>query len=277
MNDLMQLIDNRINRQLKRSTSLNSVPCRILELLPDGNVRVMVVQNNSEYIVPNYSGSGLYVGEEAQLFFQGNISSGRFMYIGASINKQNSSTFNFITGDKMPGEVFDHERIISQINFQCREQTPCLFFFNATVLGNSAGELSIRIYSDERMNSFTPITTLGNDEHRTISFSLSENYDSGYHQLKITACGSGNIVNINTYIIGYQIERYENYDLTNENDYIFRTDENKCGIIYYTGQSKYPEIPTILGGNPVTKLYATSFNYCDIINAYIPEGVEEIE
>lgn len=277
MNDLMQLIDYRINRQLRDSTALNSTPCRILELYPNGNVKVQLIQNNSEYIVPNYSGSDLYIGEESQLFFQGDISSGRFMYIGASVNKQNNGTFNFITGDKMPGEVFDQERVISQIDFRCREQTPCLFFFNATVFGSSAGNLNIKVYIDEIANDFISVNTLYANEHRTISFSLPEISESGDHQIKVTAYGSGNIIAVNAYMLGYQIERYENYDPTNENDYTFRTDENKCGIIYYIGQSKCPEIPVMLEGKPVTKLYATSFNHCDVTNVYIPEGVEEIE
>ena len=145
MNDLIQLIDRRINKQLRESTALSSVPCRISEVYPNGNVKVLDIKNNAEYTVP------------------------------------------------------------------------------------------------------------------------------------ITACGSGNFTSVNSYILGHSIENHEYYESTNENDYIFRSDENECGIIYYTGESKCPEIPAMLQGKPVTKLYATSFNYSDVTNVYIPEGVEEIE
>ena len=117
MNDLIQLIDSRINTQLRESTALSSVPCRISEVYPNGNVKVLVIKNNAEYVFPNYSGSDLFEGEEAQLFFQGDISLGRFMYVGASVNKQSGGAFSFVSGNKMPGEVFTQERVVSRINF----------------------------------------------------------------------------------------------------------------------------------------------------------------
>lgn len=277
MNDLIQLIDSRINTQLRESTALSSVPCRISEVYPNGNVKVLVINNNAEYTVPNYSGSDLFEGEEAQLFFQGDISLGRFMYVGASANKQSGGTFSFVSGSKMPGEVFTQERVVSRINFRCTERTPCLLFFNASVFGSTAGDLNIKIYIDDIISDFTSITTLNLNEYRTVSFSLPEFFSSGEHHVKITACGSGNFTSVNSYVLGHNIENYEYYEPTNENDYIFRSDENECGIIYYMGESKCPEIPAMLQGKPVTKLYATSFNYSYVTNVYIPEGVEEIE
>lgn len=109
MNDIIQLIDSRINKQSRESTTLSSTPCHILDVYQNGNVKIHVFQNNSEYVVPNYSGSDLIVGEEAQLFFQGNISSGRFMYIGAAVNKQNNSNLSYVLGSTMIGEVFTQE------------------------------------------------------------------------------------------------------------------------------------------------------------------------
>lgn len=277
MNDLLQLVDARINKKFKESTALSSVPCRISEVYHNGNVKVLVINNNAEYVVPNYSGSDLFEGEEAQLFFRGDISSDRFMYVGASVNKQSGGAFSFVSGSKMPGEVFTQERVVSRINFRCKERTPCLLFFNATVLGSTAGDLNIKIYIDDIISDFNSITTLNLNEYRTVSFSLPEIFSSGEHHVKITACGSGNFTSINSYVMGHSIEHYEYYEPTNENDYIFRSDENECGIIYYTGESKCPEITAMLQGKPVTKLYATAFNYSDITNVYIPEGVEEIE
>jgi|GEM_PF-5306545 hypothetical protein len=277
MNDLLQLIDKRINRQMKESASLSSLPCRILDVLPDGNVKVLALNNNSEYIVPNYSGSDLSIGEEAQLFVQGDVSSGRLMYVGASRNKQSGGQLRFVTGDTMPGEVFSQERIISRINFRCKKQTPCLLFFNAAAFGSASGDLNIKIYIDEIVSDFIAVNTINANEHRTISFSLPEIFSSGEHQIKINACGSGNIIFINSYVLGYNIEAYEYYEPTSENDYIFRTDENGCSIIYYKGKSKCPEIPAMLQGKPVAELFATAFNYSDITNVYIPEGVEEIQ
>lgn len=83
MNDLIQLIDSRINTQLRESTALSSVPCRISEVYPNGNVKVLVINNNAEYTVPNYSGSDLFESEEAQLFFSGRYFAGQIYVCGS--------------------------------------------------------------------------------------------------------------------------------------------------------------------------------------------------
>ena len=274
MNDLLQLVDARINKKFKESTALSSVPCRISEVYHNGNVKVLVINNNSEYVVPNYSGSDLFEGEEAQLFFHGDISSGRFMYVGASVNKQSGGTFGLVVGSNMPGEVFAQERVVSRINFRCKERTPCLLFFNATVFGSTAGDLNIKIYIDENISDFTSITTLNSNEYRTVSFSLPEIFSSGEHHVKITACGFGSFLSMSNCISGYGLTESE---YSCENDYIFKVNDDSVEIIYYIGNELFPEIPTKIQGKPVKKLLATAFNYSDITNVYIPEGVEEIE
>ncbi|MCM1009154.1 MAG: hypothetical protein NC485_14795 [Ruminococcus flavefaciens] len=274
MNDLIQMIDNRINRQLRNSTALSSVPCRILEVYPDGNAKVLVINNNAEYVVPNYSGSDLLIGEEAQLFFQGDVSLGRFMYVGASVNKQSGGTFGLVVGSNMPGEVFQQERVVSRINFRCKERTPCLLFFNATVFGSTSGDLNIKIYIDDIISDFNSITTLNLNEYRTVSFSLPEIFSSGEHHVKITACGFGSFLSMSNCISGYGLTESE---YSCENDYIFKINDDSVEIIYYIGNELFPEIPTKIQGKPVTKLLATAFNYSDVTNVYIPEGVEEIE
>lgn len=274
MNDLIHLIDSRINKQLREQAALSSVPCRILEVYPNGNVSVLDIKNNSEYIVPNYSGSDLFTGEDAQLFCQGDISLGRFMYVGASLNKPSGSTFGFVQGSKMTGEVFPQERAVSRINFRCAERTPCLLFFNATVLGNSAGNLNIKIYIDDTISDFTSVTTLNLNEYRTISFSLPESFSSGEHNVKITSSGSGNLSFVSSCISGCGLTPSE---YVFENDYIFKVNDDSVDIIYYMGNELFPEIPIEIQGKPVVKLLATAFNYSGITNIYIPEGVEEIE
>lgn len=278
MNDLLNLIDKRIERQLKDSKGLTSIPCRVLEIFNNNTARVLVVQNNTEYTVPNYSGSDLIIGEEAQLFCQGSISSGRFKYIGASVNKQSNSgsSFGCILGTSIVGEVFNNERTVSQININCKSESPCLLFFNATVFGSSSGNITIKCYMDEIVDDFTVIKTIHADEHSIISFSLPLIPTIGEHIIEISAIGIGNIISLNSYVLG-NIEKYDIHDATEESDYIYINDKEESNIVYYIGESKYPEIPTTLQGLPVSKLLATSFNYSDIVSAYIPEGVEEIE
>lgn len=278
LNDLLNVIDKRINKQLKETSALTSIPCRVLEVFTNGTVRVLVIQNNTEYVVPNYTGSDLLIGEEVQLFCQGSILSGRFMYIGAAVNKQSGgSSFGCVSGNSMTGEILTNERIISRINIRCKSGLPCLLFFNATVFGSSSGNLTINSYIDDIANDFTVTNTIHADEYSVISFSLPLVPSVGEHIVSISAVGVGNIVSLNSCIIGSQIEEYDIRETTGENDYIYTSDENQSSIIYYIGQSKYPEIPAALQGRPVKKLLATSFNYSDIISAYIPEGVEEIE
>ena len=251
----------------------------MLETFNNNTARVLVVHNNTEYTVPNYSGSDLIIGEEAQLFCQGSISSGRFKYIGASVNKQSNggSSFSCVLGTSIVGEVFNNERTVSQINIYCKNESPCLLFFNATVFGSSSGNITINSYIDDVADDFTVINTIQTGEYSTIAFSLPLKLPVGEHIIKVSAIGVGNIVSLNNYVIGSQIEEYDIYDHTGDDDYTYITKSDRNDIAFYIGKGKYPKIPTTLQGLPVKKLLPTSFNYCDVTNVYIPEGVEEIE
>lgn len=279
MNELLNLIDKRIEKHSKNSKGLISVPCRVLEIFSNNTARVLVLENGVEYTVPNYSGSDLLIGENVQLFCQGNISLGRFMYIGAAVNKQNSngSSFECVVGSSMTGEVFSNERDIVQINVWCKGEFPCLLFFNATVLGSSSGNLTINSYIDDVVNDFTIVETIQTGEYSTVSFSLPLKLSVDKHIIRISAIGVGNIVSLNSYVIGSQIEEYDVYEPTGDNDYTYLIKSDHSNIVYYIGKSKHPKVPTTLQGFPVKKLLSTSFNYSDVINVYIPEGVEEIE
>ena len=277
MNELLNLIDKRIEKHSKNSKGLISVPCRVLEIFSNNTARVLVLENGVEYTVPNYSGSDLLIGENVQLFCQGSISSGRFMYIGASVNKQNSgSSFGCVVGNSMTGEVFSNERVVSRINIYCKSESPCLLFFNATVFGNSSGDLRINSYIDETIDSFVVTKTIQVNEYSIVSFSLPFSPNIGIHSIEMSAIGVGNIISLNSYVIGNQIEKYEIRDTTDEDDYTYINNEEQSDIVFYIGDSRYPEVPTTLQELPVKNLLSTSFNHSEVISAYIPEGVEEI-
>ena len=277
MNELLNLIDKRIEKHSRSSKGLISVPCRVLEIFSNNTARVLVLENGAEYTVSNYSGSDLLIGENVQLFCQGSVSSGRFMYIGAAVNKQSdSSSFGCVIGNAMTGEVFSNERIVSRINIYCKSESPCSLFFNATIFGNLSGDLKINCYIDEIIDSFIVTKTIRVNEHSIVSFSLPFSPTIGSHSIEVSATGVGNIISLNSYVLGNQIEKFEIRDTTDENDYTYICNEEQSDIVFYVGDSKYPEVPTTLQELPVKNLLSTSFNYSEVTSAYIPEGVEEI-
>ena len=63
------------------------------------------------------------------------------------------------------------------------------------------------------------------------------------------------------------------YQPTSENDYIYDNDT----IIFYTGNTKCPEIPQTLDGVQVRVIEKTAFAGQDVTAVKIPDGTEVIE
>lgn len=75
---------------------------------------------------------------------------------------------------------------------------------------------------------------------------------------------------------GITVEFNQMFDPTNDDDYIFETPD-KTNVIYYIGESDTPDIPAKINNQDTDILRATSFNYSQVYNVYIPDGVTEIE
>lgn len=87
MDDFRKLIESSILTALQNANYLKTTPCTVT-VVSDNLATVKLVDNGAEYTLPNWSGSNLVVGENAQLYYKGNIISESTAYIGASLNKE---------------------------------------------------------------------------------------------------------------------------------------------------------------------------------------------
>ena len=69
----------------------------------------------------------------------------------------------------------------------------------------------------------------------------------------------------------------EEYDTTNESDYIYYTEGNSATIVAYIGNYTDPRIPDKLGGKPVTRICSTAFYESGIRSAWLPASIQYIE
>lgn len=255
---------------------LKSTPCKVLEILENGKVKVETISDKSVYNVPNFSGSEVYVGENVQVFFKGTIISEKNAYIGASLNKNSNATYINAETESI-GILNDSGELIIDIYCECEEDTNCLLIFNSNLFGLVSGLTEFFIYIDDIQYNFSPKTNVNAGEYSSENFTILLPLETGIHTIDIKMASSGVFVNAICCLYGVAIKEAEMpVEPTDENDYIFKTSDTTA-VLYYIGDSKYPQIPTTFGNKNVTVLYPTSFNYSDIEGCYIPDGVEEIQ
>ena len=133
------------------------------------------------------------------------------------------------------------------------------------------------IYIDESKISHVPRETILQDKYNLVCFTLPFFCESGEHELKILANGTGNYINICSYIYGFYIEELPIFDPTSDEDYVYEIIDNKSNSIFYKGETITPSVPTLMGGKDTTIIRATTFNTSNVLGVYIPEGITEIE
>lgn len=278
MDDLISLIESVVDRRVSDSNIVKSIPAKVVDVYDNGKAKVFVVSNNAEYVVSNYSGSKVHIGENVDLYYKKNILSNENCYIATSSVKNDSSLpIVTLTCENNIGELFETERILSKVGFSTSEKVWCFIVFNAVVIGSDSSVADFSIEVDKTKLSFYPKQSLTIGETKTISFTLPYQAEIGDHIIEIKGVGAGNVSTINSFVYGQGIREYNPYDPTSDSDYIYNTTENQTDIIYYIGNSLTPEIPKIINGQPVRILYGTSFDNSYVKRVYIPDGVTEIE
>ena len=70
---------------------------------------------------------------------------------------------------------------------------------------------------------------------------------------------------------------FEDWEPTNENDYIYEVFEDHSETWFYIGSKKRVLMPTTLEDQPITIVHATTFNETAITGLKVPEGIQIIE
>lgn len=181
-----------------------------------------------------------------------------------------------VTGANYIGEIFLNARIVSEIDLTATNGTDCTLHFDGTILGTSSGIAEFSVTVDDVQQNFSCKESVFSGSYHNVSFAVPITLVTGKHYIKVWASGIGNIYPICAFVSGIGITES---DVSPEIDssYIYDASGDSTRLLYYKGTSGTPQVPVKLGSKEVTVLSATAFNYSDVSNGYIPEGVEEIE
>lgn len=274
MENLFTLIDERVKKVMSSSAFISSTPCEVTDIYENEMVRVKLLSNGTEYTVPNWSGSRLNVGEIASLFYRGTISADT-CYVGASLNKD-ANTNGYVYGEAYLGELQDESRNIAVIDFYNSSEN-ILLGFDAVIQGDSETVSNgiISIYIDGALKRYKPIFTTVLDGYTHCSFTLPYSISNDIHTIEIKCeCENAVLVDIESYVWGSVRLPIEP---TDENDYIYRIDDNSVYIIKYIGTKRYIQTPLTLEGVPVKIIGKSAFMETNVKMVVIQEGIEEIE
>lgn len=274
MENLFTLIDERVKKVMGSSAFISSTPCEVTDIYENEMVRIKLLSNGAEYTVPNWSGSRLNVGEITSLFYRGTISANT-CYVGASLNKD-ANTNGYVYGEAYLGELQDENRNIAVIDFYNSSEN-ILLGFDAVIQGDSETVSNgiISIYIDGVLKRYKPTFTTVLDGYTHCSFTLPYSISNDIHTIEIKCeCENAVLVDIESYVWGSVRLPIEP---TDENDYIYRIDDNGVYIIKYIGTKRYIQTPLTLEGVPVKIIGKSAFMETNVKMVVIQEGVEEIE
>jgi len=204
VDSLLKLIDTRIQNAIAASAHINSEIAQVVS--EDGKkATVKLLSTGTEYTLPNYSGSVVQTGDVVYVYWKGGFLSASSAYIGA-VNYKDSASPIVINGLNTLGEIIRDNTRITIIKFKATQSVNLLIVFNANVFGTIEGDCSLEVYIDENKISHVPRETILQDKYNLICFTLPFFCESGEHELKILANGTGNYINICSYIYGFYIE-----------------------------------------------------------------------
>lgn len=81
------LVRQEAEKVVKNSACVFSAPARVISVEGNQKYKVQLVTSNAQYILANYSGSDLNVGESVQIYYRNDYISEQTAYIGSSFTK----------------------------------------------------------------------------------------------------------------------------------------------------------------------------------------------
>ena len=82
-----ELVRQEAEKVVKNLACVFSAPARVISVEGNQKYKVQLVTSDAQYILANYSGSDLYVGESVQIYYRNNYISEQTAYIGSSLTK----------------------------------------------------------------------------------------------------------------------------------------------------------------------------------------------
>lgn len=202
VDNLFKLIDSRIQKIMSKSSHINSEIAQVLNT--DGkSATVKILATNTEYVLPNYSGSDIKVGDTVYVYWKGGFLSPQSAYIGASTRSDFPLTY--INGINTIGNISSAK---TEIAFKS-VVSDCIanIVFNSTISASSVGQFTFTVYVDNVAEAYVPTgTTISGGYvncNFTIPLSLS---DAGDHNVRVVGNGVGTVTQMKSYIFGQGIK-----------------------------------------------------------------------
>lgn len=206
MDAITELIKNLINKEIHKSTLISSVPCRVIESLGNEMYTVQLITDNSQYTLPNMSGSSLSVGENVRLFYYGEYISSKSSYIGASLNKDSGGSAKYIISTNATGEIGSGAKQISYLLLKALNDTTVSLSFNANILGSGSDNFILSVSVDGVDYDYQIKGTAVANKYVPCNFTLPLAFDIGDHAVVISISGTGSVTDINAFICGHGID-----------------------------------------------------------------------
>ena len=115
MDALFSLIDERVQKGIKNTSFVKSVPAKVIDLLENGLIQVELISNGSIYDVPNWSGSPVGINDIVQLHFKSNVLSAQTAYIGAAPFRAGTS---YVMATVHTGDLSSSEKKIADMTIR---------------------------------------------------------------------------------------------------------------------------------------------------------------
>lgn len=209
MNELVNYINDRVSRFIKRSDILNATPATVISV-EDGNwATISILSNGSIYRLKNLSGSPLAEGQSCQVYYKKNLSQNN-AYIGAvnsEIQPSLSQIISFETINKL-GVRSGEKYKISEVSFICHSLDKCYFSFSSSIKGVVDNDIILYLYVDNVETGIVFTQTLSIDHSENVSFYMPiEIQATGKHTITIKADGQCDVLNVASYVYGVNLTK----------------------------------------------------------------------
>lgn len=276
MDDFISLVDERIKKSNTFKSYLKSIPCRVVAIDDEAHVTVETVDLKVKYVVPNFSGASLTIGENVKVAYTTKLSNENAYIIGA-LTKVAGSSLKSVEIDTNATVISSSLVTIGSVDIICDENTPLHIESTICIEGFETALTTIRYYIDDEPLGFYTEDTVGQGIFRTIHANVGANVLSGSHTIDIKCSGNCAVTRLSGTVWGNNIRLRElPYDPTSSDDYLYQIVDNQVTILQYIGASDSPSIPSTIEGYPVKIINSTAFNFTDVKRVLIPSGIEKV-
>lgn len=202
MDSLLELIDSRINKALAKSDCVNSQIGQVVSV-SGSTCEVKLFTTGAVYTIPNYSGSDIRKDQMVYVYWKGGFLSNQNAYIGAALTTGGSTLY--MPCQKTLVSLIETDQRIVKSTFKAQGSTYVTLYFNALIETETSDDVNFTIIIDGVESAYTPKqTTIIGYNH--CSFTMYIPLETiGEHEIEIKANGTGDIIQIESFITGQEI------------------------------------------------------------------------